>query len=90
MGAILCAILRLWRREDFSRIEQIIGIEGPLDIQHGHQFLSRMHHRHVLSLLDADAMLAAQASIFLDTRCHYFPAGMMHPLEQDWILWIRN
>jgi hypothetical protein len=52
-----------------------VRVKGQLDVAHGGQLGGAVHGRHVLALLDADAVLAGDAAIFGDADRHDFMRG---------------
>src|SRR4051812_14637714 len=63
MGAPGSASLRRrWRRQQPPGVEEVLGIEQPLDAAHGVELHRRLEERHLLRELLADAVLGAEGA----------------------------
>ena len=68
------------RRENLPRITEILWVEHRLDVLHGSQILLREDQRHIVALLDTDAMLTTETPTHFGADAEDFFAGLQHSL----------
>src|SRR5688500_16090017 len=65
-------------RERLARVEAFAGPEGPLELRHRRHVRLGEDQRHVVALLDTDAVLPGDRSARLNANAQDLPAGVEH------------
>ena len=84
-----CAV-RCPRWEDLAGVERLTRPEGGLELRHSVHVLLREHERHVLLLLQTDAVFSRQDAARVEAYLQYLAAGLQRSIGVSGLAFIEE